>query len=143
MSNGQGNQSLLAADVEITGTIKSSSGIRIEGKLEGELVCSADASIGKNAVIKGNITANSVVIEGSIQGNINAKDKIDMKATAKVHGDIKAKRLAVEDGVTFIGHSEVNPSGSAGVAAAPAAPKPDVGGSDSRPDTTGGIFGRR
>lgn len=143
MSNGQGNQSLIAADVEITGTIKSSSVIRIEGKLDGELVCNADASIGKNAIIKGNLSVNSIVVEGTIQGNVTAKDKIEMKATAKVHGDIKAKRLAVEDGVTFVGHSEVNPSGSAGMAS-PSTPRPDAGGSDAKPDAPGGgIFGRR
>jgi len=142
MSNGQGNQSLIAADVEITGTIKSSSAIRIEGKLDGELVCVADASIGKGAVIKGNLSVNSIVVEGTIQGNITAKDKIEMKATAKVHGDIKAKRLAVEDGVTFVGHSEVNPSGAAGTSSS--APRPDAGGSDSKPEAPGGgIFGRR
>ena len=43
-----------------------------------------------------------------------------MKSTARVHGDIKAKRLSVEDGVTFIGRSEVNPSGVAADAPAPA-----------------------
>ncbi|HMP89549.1 MAG TPA: polymer-forming cytoskeletal protein [Kiritimatiellia bacterium] len=140
MSNGQGNQSLIAADVEIIGTIKSSSAVRIEGKLDGELVCAADAVIGKSAVIKGNISVNSVVIEGLIQGNIIAKDKIEMKSTAKVHGDINSKRLSVEDGVTFIGRSEVNPSGS--VATPPAAtPKADSEGKSDNPG--GGIFGRR
>lgn len=142
MSNGQGGQSLIAADVEITGTIKSSGGVRIEGKLEGELICSADAVIGKTAVIKGNLQVNSVVIEGLIQGNIVAKDKIEMKSTAKVHGDINAKRLSVEDGVTFIGRSEVNPGGSGG-AAAPA-PRAESPASDSKPEQPGsGFFGRR
>ena len=45
-------------------------------------------------------------------GNITAKDRIEMKSSARVTGDIKSKRLAVEDGVTFIGRSEVNPSAS-------------------------------
>jgi cytoskeletal protein CcmA (bactofilin family) len=143
MSNGQNTPSLIAADVEITGTIKCSGGIRIEGKLDGELDCAADATIGKSAVIKGNITVNTVIIEGLIQGNITAKDKIEMKSTAKVHGDIVAKRLSVEDGVTFIGRSEVNPGGS-GAGAAPQ-PKPATPASDDKPDASsgGGIFGRR
>jgi cytoskeletal protein CcmA (bactofilin family) len=143
MSNGQESKSLIAADVEITGTIKSSSGVRIEGKLDGELICSADAAIGKSAVIKGNLSVNSIVIEGLIQGNVTAKDKIEMKSTAKVHGDIVAKRLSVEDGVTFIGRSEVNPSGSGGVAAKPEAPSAP----ESKPENPGagggGMFGRR
>lgn len=110
-------QTSISSDVQITGTIKSNGPIRIDGKLEGDLVCAADAVIGRSAVIKGSLQVNSVVIEGTIQGNITAKDKIEMKSTAKVSGDISAKRLAVEDGVTFVGKSEVNPTGAAPVAA--------------------------
>lgn len=137
MSNGQGTQSVISADVQITGTIKSTGAIRIDGKLEGELICGADAVIGRSAQIKGNIQVSSVIVEGTINGNITAKDKIDMKSTAKVLGDIIAKRLAVEDGVTFIGRSEVNPSGATG--AAPSAPPPAAPPAEG---SGGGLFRR-
>lgn len=105
-------QSIIAADVDITGTIKSTGSVRVDGKLDGELHCTGDAIIGKEAKIKGNLTVSSAIIEGTISGNIVAKDRIEMKSTARVTGDIKSKRLSVEDGVTFIGRSEVNPSGT-------------------------------
>jgi cytoskeletal protein CcmA (bactofilin family) len=105
-------QSVISSEVEITGTIKSSGSIRIDGKLEGELHCTGDAVVGKSAQIKGNIMVTSATIEGAIQGNITAKDRIEMKSSARVTGDIRAKRLSVEDGVTFVGRSEVNPSGT-------------------------------
>ena len=85
--------------------------MRIDGKLDGELNCNGDAVVGKSATIKGNLSVNSISIEGAINGNVVAKDRIEMKSSARVTGDIKAKRLSVEDGVTFIGKSEVNPSG--------------------------------
>ena len=106
-------QSVIAADVEITGTIKSTGSMRIDGKLEGELSCTGDAIVGKSATIKGNLNVSSATIEGTISGNVTAKDRIEMKSSARVTGDIRAKRLSVEDGVTFIGRSEVNPSGTA------------------------------
>ena len=106
------SQSVISNEVEFTGTIRSSGSIQIDGKLEGELHCGGDAVIGKSANIKGNLAVNSVTIEGTIHGNVVAKDRIEMKSSARVTGDIKAKRLSVEDGVTFIGRSEVNPSGS-------------------------------
>jgi len=105
-------QSVISNEVEIIGTIKSSGSVRIDGKLEGELHCTGDAVIGKTAQIKGNLAVSSVSIEGTINGNVVAKDRIEMKSSARVHGDIKAKRLSVEDGVTFIGRSEVNPTNS-------------------------------
>ena len=141
----ENTQTIISSDVQITGTIKSSGPIRIDGKLEGDLVCAADAVIGRSAVIKGGLQVNSIVVEGTVQGNITAKDKIDMKSTAKVHGDIVAKRLAVEDGVTFIGRSEVNPTGSVSAAAgAPAAaPSSEPPAAAPAPDNKGGLFGRR
>ncbi len=140
MANENG-QTIISADVQITGTIKSNGPIRIDGKLEGDLICAADAVIGRNAVIKGGLQVNSVVVEGMIQGNISAKDKIDMKSTAKVHGDIAAKRLAVEDGGTFIGRSEVNPTGA--VAGAPAQAPASSQEPPAADNKGGGMFGRR
>lgn len=112
MDNNTTPQSVISKEVEITGTIKSSGSIRVDGKLEGELHCSGDAVIGPSAQIKGNLMVSSATIEGAVQGNVTAKDRIEMKSTARVNGDIRAKRLSVEDGVTFVGRSEVNPSSS-------------------------------
>lgn len=111
MDTSKGTETIIAADVEITGTIKTSGSIQLNGKLEGDLHCEGTTTIGKSATVKGNLFVDSVSLEGSVTGNVTAKDRIQMLATAKVHGDIKAKRLTVEDGVTFIGRSEVNPSG--------------------------------
>ena len=139
MSNEQ-NQSHIAAEVEISGTIKCAGPVRIDAKLEGDLTCGGDAVIGKSATIKGNLTVNSIIVEGAIIGNITAKDRIEFKSSAKITGDIKGKRLAVEDGASFIGKSEVNPSG-APVAQIPVTPKADV---ISPPmEEKAGLFGRR
>ena len=119
MDNNTPPQSVISSEVEITGTIKSSGSIRVDGKLDGELHCTGDAIVGKSAQIKGNLVVTSATIEGAVQGNVTAKDRIEMKSSARVTGDIRAKRLSVEDGVTFIGRSEVNPSGSPLSAAAP------------------------
>lgn len=101
----------IADDVEITGTIKCSSNIIIEGKLKGDLICENDVIIGESAVIEGNINVNSAVISGQVTGNIEALDKIELKSTANIVGDVRAKRMTVEDGVSFVGKVEVNPAG--------------------------------
>jgi len=111
-------QTVIAADIEITGSIKGSGVVRIEGKFDGELQCEKEALIGKSASVKGNVSAGSVVVEGAVQGNITAKDRIELKSSARLTGDIKAKRLVVEEGVLFVGRSEVNPAGGPPSAAA-------------------------
>lgn len=135
-------QSVIAAEAEITGTIKTSGSIRLDGKLEGELNCGGDAVIGKSATIKGNLTVNTASIAGSVTGNITARDRIEMKSTARVMGDIKAKRLAVEDGVTFVGKSEVNPSGGPAPTVAPEGVRAEPAVARAE-EAKAGIFGKR
>ncbi|OQW95936.1 MAG: hypothetical protein BWK77_06655, partial [Verrucomicrobia bacterium A1] len=114
-------QTVIAADAEIIGTVKSSGTVRIDGKLDGELHCEKDAVVGKSAIVKGNLNVNSAIVEGTVNGNIVARDRVELKSSAKISGDLKAKRLVVEDGVAFVGRSEVSASG-APVPAAPTAP---------------------
>ena len=114
--NDQGSaaQAVITEDVEIVGTIKSGNGLQINGKLNGDLNCSSDVVVGQTANIKGNMSVNSATIHGQISGNVIAKDRIELKSSARINGDVKAKRLTVEDGVSFVGKAEVNPSGVAG-----------------------------
>lgn len=121
-------QSVISSEVEIIGTIKTSGSIQIEGRVEGEILSQGDVTIGKSGSVKGNLRVNSVTLAGTVQGNIEAKDRIALKSTARLLGDIKAKRLSVEDGVTFVGKSEVNPTGQPikldeAIAAAPQNPQ--------------------
>ncbi|NQU40419.1 MAG: polymer-forming cytoskeletal protein [Lentisphaerae bacterium] len=113
MDNGA-TQTVIAEDIEITGSIKCASTIQIDGKLNGDLNCAGNATIGANAVINGNISSDSTIIKGQVNGNVAAKDRIQLTSTAKLTGDIRSKRLSVEDGATLIGKTEVNPSGQAG-----------------------------
>jgi hypothetical protein len=69
------HESVIGSDVEIIGTIKSSGTVRLDGKLEGELLCGGNAILGKSAQVKGNVTATSVSIEGKINGNILARTR--------------------------------------------------------------------
>ncbi len=132
------SRSVISSEVEIIGTVKTSGSIQIEGRVEGEILSEGDVFLGKSGSVKGNLHVNSVSVAGTIQGNIEAKDRIVLKSTARLLGDIKAKRLAVEDGVTFVGKSEVNPTGQPikiDEPAAPAAPqgeKPPQGGNQGQ-----------
>jgi cytoskeletal protein CcmA (bactofilin family) len=106
-------RTIFAEDVEITGSIKCTGAVRLGGKLSGDLVCGSDVAIEKSAVVKGNLTVNSVVVLGQVRGNITAKDRIELKGNARIVGDIKGKRLVVEDGVSLVGKSEINPPSAA------------------------------
>jgi len=110
---GNSIKTVIAEDVEIVGSINCASDIQLSGKLNGDLNCTGHALIGDAAVIKGNISATSSSVQGQVNGNVSVKDRIELKSTARINGDIRAKRLTVEDGVTFVGKAEVTPSGGA------------------------------
>jgi cytoskeletal protein CcmA (bactofilin family) len=100
----------LSSDVEIKGHLKFSGDLHFEGKLEGEIQSDGTLELGDNAMVNGNIQVNSVVLRGKVTGNIVAKDKIEIKAKTELFGDIRAAKLVIEEGVTFVGKTEVNPN---------------------------------
>ncbi len=104
------SRNILNSDVEIKGTLKFSGELTFEGKLEGEVQTEGVLNVGETAVINGNINAQTVVLRGKVNGNIVAKEKIDLKAKAELFGDIRAAKLVIEEGVTFVGKTEVNPN---------------------------------
>lgn len=108
--NGTGAKNTLGADVEIKGNLKFAGELTFEGKIDGEVHTDGTLNLGDTAVVNGNINAQSVVVRGKINGNITAKEKIDIKTKAELFGDIRASKLSVEEGVTFVGKAEVNPN---------------------------------
>ena len=104
------SKNILNSDVEVKGAIKFSGELTFDGKLEGDISSEGTLNLGENAVVKGTIDVGSVVVRGKITGNIIAKDKIDLKAKTELFGDVRASKLVMEEGVTFVGKTEVNPN---------------------------------
>ena len=104
------SKNVLSSDVEVKGNIKFSGELTFEGKLEGEIQTDGVLNLGDSAVVNGNITAQNVVVRGKVNGNITAREKIELKTKTELFGDIRASKLVVEEGVTFVGKTEVNPN---------------------------------
>jgi cytoskeletal protein CcmA (bactofilin family) len=119
--NNSNSKNVLNSDVELKGTLKFSGEMTFDGKLEGDINSDGILNLGDNAVVKGNINVGTVVVRGKINGNVAAKEKIDIKAKTELFGDIRSPKLVIEEGVTFVGKSEINPNK---VAPMPAAQPP-------------------
>jgi len=122
-------KNVLASDVSVKGTVEFSNELFFDGKIEGEIVSDGVLTIGKNARVTGEIRTKSVTVLGTVDGNIAVTEKCELKASSQLTGDLKAMRIMIEEGATFIGKSEVTPnksgarqgSSSGGSAAAPTA----------------------
>ncbi|NOX99219.1 MAG: polymer-forming cytoskeletal protein [Verrucomicrobia bacterium] len=101
------SKNILSSDVEIKGTLKFSNDLIIDGKIDGEVSSDGDLTIGENARIKGDVITRSVTVFGKVTGNITVSDRCELKQNAELVGDIKAGKLAIEEGATFMGSSAV------------------------------------
>src|ERR1700752_1987881 len=112
---------ILSSDVEIKGSIKFQKELLIDGKGEGEIHSDGVLTIGENADIRGEIKTKSITVFGKVHGNISVAERCELKAKCTLQGDLKAARLIIEEGATFIGKSEV----TSGMSFKPASP-PEV-----------------
>jgi cytoskeletal protein CcmA (bactofilin family) len=104
------SKNILNGDVEIKGNIRFAGELTFDGRLEGDVQTEGVLNLGENAQVTGNINAQAVFARGKINGNISAKDKVEIKARSELFGDIRAAKLVIEEGVTFVGKIEVNPN---------------------------------
>lgn len=106
-------KNVLANDVDIKGTIKFENELIFDGKIEGEILSEGTLVIGKNAEVRGEVKTKSVTVHGTVFGNITVTEKAELKASSQLTGDLKATRIIIEEGATFIGKSEVTPNKAA------------------------------
>ena len=93
----------LSADIEIKGSIKFTTDLTIDGKVEGEIHSEGTLTLGENADVRGEIKTKSVTVYGKVHGNITVLEKCVLKSRAQLIGDLKAARLIIEEGATFVG----------------------------------------
>jgi cytoskeletal protein CcmA (bactofilin family) len=117
-----GGKDILSSDVEIKGSIKFQKELLIDGKVEGDIISDGVLTVGENAEIQGEIKTKSITVYGRVHGNITVAERCELKSKCILQGDLKAARLTIEEGATFIGKSEVT-SGTLPSKAAPSRPE--------------------
>lgn len=94
---------LIAAGTEVSGDITTAGDLRIDGRIMGNVSCTAKLVIGDGGDITGNINCCSGEISGTVQGQIIAKEFLQLNQSALIKGDIEAMRFIVEDGASING----------------------------------------
>ena len=107
------SKNVLSNDVEIKGSIKFSHDLIIDGKIDGEVSSDGALTVGENANIKGEVKTRAVTIFGKVEGNITVSERCELKSNAVLQGDVTAGTLAIEEGATFHGRSQVGKTAGA------------------------------
>ena len=99
---------LIGKSVVIKGELSCSEDLYIDGQVEGTIDPKGNRlTIGPNGRVKANVTACAVVVQGKLEGNIQASDRVDLKQSAVVMGDIATQRISIDEGAYFKGSLNV------------------------------------
>ena len=93
--------STLSADLVVTGNMKTTGDIMIEGTVEGDIRAHL-LTVGEGATVKGECIADDVVVNGRVVGRVRGL-KVRLTSSARVEGDIIHKTIAIESGAHFEG----------------------------------------
>lgn len=95
---------LISHGTEITGDIKSSGDIRIDGVLNGNMVTKGKVVIGPTGRVKGEVECKNSEVSGLIDGKVTVSQLLTLKASSKINGTIITGKLSIEPGAIFTGN---------------------------------------
>ncbi len=99
-----GQTSIIAQGCKFDGKVEVRGTLRIEGEFKGNIGTPESLVIGKSGVVHASVKVKNAIIGGQLFGNIVAENKIELQSGSHVEGDIKTKRLVIDEGVFFEGN---------------------------------------
>lgn len=126
-------ESLVARDDTFEGQLRTTRGVRVLGTVRGGIESSQYVHIDENAHVEADITAEEVVIAGEYSGKLTCRQRVEIRATGRVTGQIDTQKLLLHEGGYFDGELHMQkPSGAA--AATPTSSRTET--EDNRPRRT-------
>ena len=100
-------ETVLSNQIKLEGRLTSTSNIRFDGEMLGDLTTEGDVVVGDNGRVKGKVSGRNVIVSGTIEGNISTSGRLEILATGKVYGDIVVGSLIIDEGGILRGKSAV------------------------------------
>jgi len=103
---------VIGVNSNFRGTLMVSGTLRIDGEFEGDILNCDRLEIGEHGIMRADVEVKDALIIGRVYGNIRALGAIEMRAGARVEGDVAALTVAMEQGVRFTGRCTMLEAGS-------------------------------
>ena len=119
----------IGKSVVVKGELSGSEDLYLDGEVEGTIeLRDHSLVVGPNGRIRANISAREVIVHGKAEGNVTCTERVELKKSCVLVGDITTQRIVIEDGAFFKGsvdlHRESKPEPRKAMTAAAAAPSP-------------------
>jgi cytoskeletal protein CcmA (bactofilin family) len=100
----RGEVARIGKSIVIKGELSCSEDLYIDGRVEGTIDPKGNRlTVGPNGNVKADVTACVVVVQGTLEGNIHASDRVDLKESAIVVGNIATQRISIDEGAYLKG----------------------------------------
>jgi cytoskeletal protein CcmA (bactofilin family) len=103
---------IIGVNSTFRGTLMVSGTLHIDGEFEGDILNCERIEIGEHGIMRADIEVKEALVMGRVYGNIRARASIEMKAGARVEGDLAGMTIAMEQGVHFTGRCMMLESGN-------------------------------
>jgi cytoskeletal protein CcmA (bactofilin family) len=98
----------IGKSVIIKGELSGSEDLYLDGEVEGSIELRGHSiTVGPNGRVRANVHARDVIVHGRVDGNLHAGERVELKKSAVLVGDIFTQRIAIEDGAFFKGGIDV------------------------------------
>jgi cytoskeletal protein CcmA (bactofilin family) len=97
----------LGKSANLSGTLRFTSSMRVDGHVSGTIYADGFLYIGEGSQVEAEIYGTNIVVAGTVRGNIHASEKVELLETARMHGNIKAAKIRILDGVILEGRCEM------------------------------------
>ena len=111
----QAPNTVIGVGSNFRGTLMVAGTLRIEGEMDGDILNCERLEVGEHGVMRADIEVKEALIEGRVFGNIRALGTIELRAGARIEGDIWAVSVVMEPGVFFTGRCTMLDSGTESV----------------------------
>lgn len=119
-------RAIIGSSITVKGEIAGNEDLMIQGQVEGRVeLRQHNVTVGKNGRVKADVFGKIISIEGEVRGNVFGEEKIVIRSTGVLHGNITAPRVTLEDGSKFKGSIDMD-SKEPEKAAKPGESKPSV-----------------
>lgn len=106
--------SIVGPGMSVEGDCDTDGTLRIEGRVQGTVRAAKAVVVGEEGEVVGDIRTGDAVIAGSVTGGIVAESRVELQATARVEGDIRCRRVKLEEGGVVEGRLEMEEAGDEG-----------------------------
>lgn len=107
----QTTDSRLGGSTKLNGTLRFRGSVTIQGQYEGAIEAEGFLFIKEGAEVRANVQARHVIVGGTVHGNVQATQEVEMLPSCVFHGNVRAARIRIADGVVFEGRCEMLRSG--------------------------------